>query len=211
MSVQLDQYRELYFSEAREQLAAIASALRKLERAPGERAPLEIVSRATHTLKGMSATMGYDEITVFAHAFEDLLQSVRAHSDGASNGDIYPLFRALDHLNSIISELESGHSRGDDAHAEEAAAAPTGIARASGETSTLVRLSSEQLDHVMAHTIELLASAIRLPHAVANPNEEGELKWREHLALVKQLQAAVWSLRMAPIGDAFNRFPTMLH
>jgi two-component system chemotaxis sensor kinase CheA len=92
MSVQLSQYRELYFSEAREKLASIAAALRKLERAPGEQAAFDAAFRATHTLKGMSATMGYDEITVFAHAFEDLLESARDHSDGVSNADIYPLF-----------------------------------------------------------------------------------------------------------------------
>jgi two-component system chemotaxis sensor kinase CheA len=212
MPVELSQYRELYFSEAHEQLAAMAAALRKLERAPGERAPLEVAFRATHTLKGMSATMGYDEITVFAHAFEDLLQSVRDHSDGGSIGDIYPLFRTLDHLNSIVSGLESGHSPEADANAAEETAAPAGLAREPGETSTFVRVSSEQLDGVMARTIELLASANRLPHAPADSQEDaGEPQWREHLALVKQLQAAVWSLRMAPIGDVFNRFPPMLH
>jgi two-component system, chemotaxis family, sensor kinase CheA len=212
MSVQLAQYRDLYFSEAHEQLANIAAALRKLERAPGERAHLDAAFRSVHTLKGMSATMGYDEIAVFAHAFEDLLQSVRGRSDGISNGNIYPLFRTLDHLNRIVRGLESGNSPDADALAAHEATAPAGIARSTGGASTSIHIRSEQLDRLMTRMTGLLASAIRLPNAAPDSGEETEdSEWRKHLTNIKQLQADMWSLRMAPIGEAFNRFPPMLH
>ena len=212
MAVQLSQYRELYFSEAREKLASIAAALRKLERAPGEQAAFEAAFRATHTLKGMSATMGYDELTVFAHAFEDLLESAREHSDGVSNADIYPLFHTLDHLNSVMSRLESGESPEADAFSADGTVTPTGIERPSGDASSLVRVNCDQLDEVMARTVELLASANRLAYAEVNAGEEGtEAQWRDHLSLLKRLQAAAWSLQMAPIGEVFDRFPRMIH
>jgi two-component system, chemotaxis family, sensor kinase CheA len=212
MSVQLAQYRDLYFSEAHEQLDTIADALRKLERAPGDRPPLDAALRATHTLKGMSAMMGYDEITTFAHAFEDLIQSALDHFGARSTDDTYPLFRTLGHLNKVVSGLESGHSPEADALAAEAAATAGGIAHPQGDASSLVRLRSEQLDRFMGRIVELLASANRLPAAESNVHrEEGDTQWREHLALIRQLQAEVWSLRMAPISEVFNRFPPMLH
>jgi two-component system, chemotaxis family, sensor kinase CheA len=218
MSIQLAQYRELYFSEAREQLERIADALSKLERAPGDRTAIKAAFRAAHTLKGMSATMGYDEMTVLAHALEDLLQSVREQAGDASAAHISPLFRTLEHMDRIISRLEAGQppeAEGDGEGTQVAipALTPADLAgRAPGEIWTVVRVSYGQLDQVMALIVQLAANAHRLAHRQADAEDEaGRAKWREHLSLLKQLLAAAWSLQMAPIGEVFDRFPRMLH
>ncbi len=218
MSVQLAQYRELYFSEAREQLGRIAEALRKLERAPGDGTAFKAASRAAHTLKGMSATMGYDEMTVFAHALEDLLQSLHEHAHGDPITLIHPLFRTLDYLDGIISRLESGRSPETEtiaARVPVAIPAPTpsdSVGRAPGQVPSMVRVSSRQLDQVMALTVKLVANGHRLAHGQANAQDEARSAgWREHLSLLVELEAAAWSLQMGPIGQVFDRFPQMLH
>src|SRR5919199_695212 len=107
MSFDLSHYRDLYFSEAHEQLELIADGLRGLERAPGDRAAMDAAFRAAHTLKGMSATMGYDDLTASAHALEDLLEKVRSDSSGATSPHVRLLFHALDDLTSLTARAES--------------------------------------------------------------------------------------------------------
>lgn len=210
MSVQLAQYRDLYFSEAHEQLGAIAAALRILERKPGERNALDVAFRAAHTLKGMSATMRYDEISVFAHAFEDLLQSTLGHSN-SPGASIYPLFRTLDHLNNILNRLETGESAPAEGLGPEPTAAKSRGSAESIENCALVRVHTRQLDQVMARGVELLARAIRLanPRNAFNSSDDSQLS--DMLAGVKQLQSDLWCMQMAPIGEVFARFPPMLH
>lgn len=212
MAVELAKYRELYFSEAHEQLGHIAAALRELELAPDERNALEAASRATHTLKGMSATMGYDQVVVLAHAFEDLLGSVRDRPSGPSSANFYPLFQTLDSLNKTIANLESGQSPQSDAIAAESAVASARIARGQGENVSFVRVSSELLDRVMARSLELIASANRSLGAQLEPGDGAVLAdWRDHLLILKELLVTAWSLQMGPVGDVFYRFPPMLH
>lgn len=212
MSIQLAQYRDLYFSESHEQLAGIAASLKKLEETPGDKSAFEAAFRGAHTLKGMSATMGYDEITIFAHTFEDLLQSNRDKPAGESGADIYTLFRSLDHLNRLLSSLEFGESSEGAPEGMESISIQTAAGREKGEVSSLVRVRFAQLDQLMARTLDLLASANHLAHALpgAQVERRGE-KWREHLILVRDLQAAAWSVQMASVGEVFDRFPQMLH
>lgn len=218
MSVQLAQYRELYFSEAREQIGHIADALRKLERAPGDRIALKAAFRAAHTLKGMSATMGYDEVTVFSHALEDLLQSLREHRGSGPTALNYTLFRTLDYLDGIVGRLESGQS----SEAEMITvgeqlpipAPPSNdpVEGTSGQAPSLVRVTSGQLDQLTALIIRLVANAQRLGRGQAKAQDDARSTgWREHLSLLAELEATAWSLQMAPIGQVFDRFPQMLH
>src|SRR3954466_6090493 len=55
------QYAELFLTESREHVSAVNQALLELERDPGAAGAAAVGSifRAVHTIKGMSATMGY--------------------------------------------------------------------------------------------------------------------------------------------------------
>lgn len=75
--MELSQYGELFLSESREHVSAINDLLLALEASPGAREPVEGVFRAVHTIKGMSATMGYRAVAGLAHEMEELLDRVR--------------------------------------------------------------------------------------------------------------------------------------
>lgn len=75
--MELSQYGELFLSESREHVSAINDLLLALEASPGAREPVEGVFRAVHTIKGMSATMGYRAVADLAHELEELLDRVR--------------------------------------------------------------------------------------------------------------------------------------
>ena len=91
-------YAELFHSESREQLSEINRALLDLERTPGELALVHVLFRAVHTLKGMSATMGYGSVAAFAHELESLLDRMRAGEQGISAELMDVLFAAADVL-----------------------------------------------------------------------------------------------------------------
>lgn len=107
--MELSQYGELFVSESREHLAAINHLLLTLERAPASADAVEGVFRAVHTIKGMSATMGFGGIAALAHEMEEVLASVRrgARQVDASLADL--LFEGADALERAVELAVDGN------------------------------------------------------------------------------------------------------
>ncbi len=199
VTVELEEYRDLYFSEAQQQLERIAVALRRLERTHADREALEDAFRAAHTLKGMSATMGYDEMTDAAHGLEDLLQGVRGRVTGATASNLFFLFRALEHVRQTLMQLQARETP----KSESAAPAPE-TSRAPGELSPSVRVGLEQLDQLNDLALRLLASAQQLPESAPDA-------YRIHLRQLQELLDATRHLRLARLSEVLNRYPRMLY
>jgi two-component system chemotaxis sensor kinase CheA len=100
--MELSQYGELFLSESREHVSAINDLLLALEAAPGAREPVEGVFRAVHTIKGMSATMGYRAVADLAHQMEELLDLVRRGKRGVDERLTDLLFESSDALERAI-------------------------------------------------------------------------------------------------------------
>ena len=67
-----------FLSEAADLLEHVDTGLLELERDPRDRALLDVVFRAAHTLKGSSGLFDLPPLTRLTHAAEDLLDAVRA-------------------------------------------------------------------------------------------------------------------------------------
>ncbi|HET6763182.1 MAG TPA: Hpt domain-containing protein, partial [Longimicrobiaceae bacterium] len=100
--MELSQYGELFLSESREHVSAINHLLLALEQDAGSREVVEGVFRAVHTIKGMSATMGYRVVADLAHEMENLLDRVRTGHVGADGTVVDLLFAAADALERAI-------------------------------------------------------------------------------------------------------------
>lgn len=74
--MQLSRYLDLYLTETQEHLRGLDRALLRIEES-GEQAALEEAFRSVHTIKGMSASMGFAEVADLAHLMEDRLDAVR--------------------------------------------------------------------------------------------------------------------------------------
>src|SRR4029450_2099812 len=122
-------YAELFLTESQDNLSAINHALLELERTPGAREPVGALFRAVHTVKGMSATMGYTVVAELSHELETLLDMVRRGERDVSASLMDTLFSAADTLERAI-EL-SVASREDEVGAAETIAA----LRAAGATT----------------------------------------------------------------------------
>jgi two-component system chemotaxis sensor kinase CheA len=111
----LSRYADLFLTESREHLSAINHSLLELERSPEGREPLGAIFRAVHTVKGMSATMGYRQVAELAHEMETLLDHARRGELALIPPVLDLLFRAADALESSIESAVAGKSDDPDA------------------------------------------------------------------------------------------------
>jgi two-component system chemotaxis sensor kinase CheA len=112
VALDLQKYLTLYLAEAAEHLAAFSSDLVKLEKAEGgEAATREIVDglfRHAHSVKGMSASMGFEATAALAHRAEDLVDVFRRGGGRFEASVLDVLFDACDELQDMVSESANG-------------------------------------------------------------------------------------------------------
>jgi len=102
------QYAELFLTESREHVSAINHSLLALERGAGGDEPVGAIFRGVHTIKGMSATMGYTAVASLSHELETLLDLVRKGGRTVDARLMDLLFRAADLLERAIESAVSG-------------------------------------------------------------------------------------------------------
>lgn len=102
MNLDPSRYAELFRTESREQLAAITRALLQLEEGGDAGEPVTVIFRAVHTVKGMSATMGYRAVAEYAHEMETLLDRMRSGVQTLTPELMDALFACTDALESAL-------------------------------------------------------------------------------------------------------------
>jgi two-component system chemotaxis sensor kinase CheA len=103
------QYAELFLTESREHVSAINHSLLELERGAGGDEPVGAIFRAVHTIKGMSATMGYTPVATLSHELETLLDRVRRGARAIDAPLMELLFHAADVLEGAIEAAVGGN------------------------------------------------------------------------------------------------------
>ena len=114
----LTRYADLFLTESREHLSAINHALLEFERTAGAAEPVEAIFRAVHTVKGMSATMGYTAVAELSHEMETLLDLVRRGERSVTGEVSDALFHATDALEAAIELAVAGRPEEADTAAE---------------------------------------------------------------------------------------------
>lgn len=105
-----NQYMDMFLDESREHLQSLNDGLLSLESNPEEIDVLNEIFRNAHTLKGMSATMGYTKTAELTHDMENLLDMLRKKQLKV-NGDIVDvLFKCVDSLTEMIENIGNGES-----------------------------------------------------------------------------------------------------
>ncbi|MCH7471827.1 chemotaxis protein CheA [bacterium] len=102
MSIDLSNYLDIFAEEAREHLQALNESLLEFEKEPANLELVNTMFRSAHTLKGMSATMGYSDTAELTHKMENLLALVRQGDLQAGQEVVDLLFRCLDALQEMV-------------------------------------------------------------------------------------------------------------
>jgi two-component system, chemotaxis family, sensor kinase CheA len=103
----LDAYRSLYVAESRENHEAIVSNLLILEQGTDSHA-IDEIFRSAHSLKGMSASMGFMHMEEICHALEDVFSQIRNGSLQVSQSLMDDLLAGVDDIESMIDDIEAG-------------------------------------------------------------------------------------------------------
>ena len=103
-----DKYVSLFVSESREHLEQCTAQLLEWERSPAAVEPRDALFRSIHTIKGMSATLGFGRLTQLLHATEHLLARLRDEGRAATSGIIDLCFRAVDVAERGVALAASG-------------------------------------------------------------------------------------------------------
>ncbi len=102
---EMEQYREMFVSESREHLNLLNQKMLELEKNPSKLEILSEIFRSAHTIKGMSATMGYQSIASLSHGMENLLETLRRGARSVDSNVMDALFECLDLLEGMIEEV----------------------------------------------------------------------------------------------------------
>ena len=76
------EYMPMFLAESREHLQELNLAVVHLEEDPDDRDTLDEIFRIAHSLKGMSATMGFAQIAELTHQMEEVFELLRQRSGG---------------------------------------------------------------------------------------------------------------------------------
>ncbi|MDI9369627.1 MAG: chemotaxis protein CheA [Synergistota bacterium] len=106
-NMDMSQYLGAFLDEAGDNLKHLDDLVLLIERDPGDSEAIAEIFRSAHTLKGMSATMGFDRMASLTHAMEDMLEKIRQGDNELTPGTIDLLFRSLDTLQAMVDAIRS--------------------------------------------------------------------------------------------------------
>ncbi|TKH03104.1 chemotaxis protein CheA [Peribacillus simplex] len=104
----MNQYLEVFIEESKEHLQTCSEQLLVLEKNPEDLSIVNEIFRSAHTLKGMSATMGYEDLTNLTHKMENVLDAIR-NSQIALSPELFDvIFLAVDDLEAMVMSIAEG-------------------------------------------------------------------------------------------------------
>lgn len=231
----MSQYRDLFVSEAREHLRTMNGLIEALSHGAQEQEQIDSLFRMAHSIKGMAASMGYQETADLAHRMEDVMALVRKGDRPFDGPTANLLLEGADLLDTMLDQIEQqGETHCDtadlvtrlQAHASqnveppkeeaEEAKAPESLPEVPPDTrggrsvsrQQTVRVRTEVLDSLIDLTGELITTKYRLLDSSAGIDAP-----RLHSAiadltrLVRELQEEVSSARLIPFSALAARFP----
>ena len=106
--MELNQYLEVFIEESKEHLQACNQHLLELEKNPEDLSIINEIFRSAHTLKGMSATMGYEDLASLTHQMENVLDAIRNSRLKTTPEILDVIFMAVDHLEDMVQSIAGG-------------------------------------------------------------------------------------------------------
>ena len=103
--METNQYMDMFLDESHEHLQSLNDGLLGLEDNAEDLSILNEIFRNAHTLKGMSATMGYNKIAELTHEMEDVLDMLRKEQLKINSDIIDTLFKCVDSLTPKILSM----------------------------------------------------------------------------------------------------------
>ena len=235
MEIDLQKILQTYIAESDEHLVRMEEALVALESNPTDERLLEAIFRGAHTIKGNSASLGFSQVTAFAHAFEELLQRFRNRAIPVTRDRVTLLLSAVDAVRQLIPAAIKGEEQ---LTPEQATllvqledAIPTTASRPAtihfhpnnadsktmrryesqpgSEKNDTIRVDMAKLDRMLDLAGEIAVAQGRLRQLLEHRGSAGAETWEAHEQVERHtldLQEQIMKLRMIPVGPMFRRY-----
>jgi two-component system chemotaxis sensor kinase CheA len=108
----ISEYLPMFLAEGREHLQELNLAVVRIEERPDDQETVDEIFRIAHSLKGMSATMGFAGMAALTHEMEDVFELLRQRKGGLPRAAIDVLLECLDALSAAVDAIdESGEEQ----------------------------------------------------------------------------------------------------
>ena len=106
--MEVNQYLEMFIDESKEHLQACSEHVSELEKNPEHLAIVGEIFSSAHTLKGMSATMGFEDLADLTHKMENVLDAIRNEKIKVTPEILDVVFESVDHLEEMVQDIANG-------------------------------------------------------------------------------------------------------
>lgn len=106
--MEMNQYLEVFIEESKEHLQSCNEKLLELEKNPTDLSIVNEIFRSAHTLKGMSATMGYEDLANLTHQMENVLDAIRNEKLTVTAEILDVVFASVDDLEEMVFSIAEG-------------------------------------------------------------------------------------------------------
>jgi two-component system chemotaxis sensor kinase CheA len=146
MNIDMQRFHATFFEESREGLESMEAGLLSLEQGSRDSDLINSIFRAAHSIKGGSATFGFDAIAGLTHVLETLLDELRAGQREVSAPAIDAMLASVDVLRSLLAEAEHGQPA--DPGAVEAVRARLNAVLSGQETAAVAQTTKNPADDI---------------------------------------------------------------
>jgi len=104
----MNQYLSMFIDESNDHLQSLNEKMLELENNPEDISIVQVIFRSAHTLKGMAATMGFEDLSSLTHQMENVLDLVRNEKLKMQEFIFDTLFKSLDALQMMVQDITQG-------------------------------------------------------------------------------------------------------
>jgi two-component system chemotaxis sensor kinase CheA len=105
--METSEYLPMFLAEGREHLQELNLAVVRIEETPDDQDTIDEIFRAAHSLKGMSATMGFAGMAALTHEMENVFELLRQRRGGIGREAIDVLLGCLDALTAAVDSIDT--------------------------------------------------------------------------------------------------------
>ena len=216
-----EQMLQTYKEEAEEKIEELNEGLLEYED-EGTENGINMMFRASHTLKSSSASMGFDNISELAHSMEDVFDALRNDEIEKFDGIFDLLYASVDELEEMVEEaIEEQEEPDEDVSdlleklekAEQGEEVELDQDQTTDQSEEFegveeIKVDVERLDKLMNLVGELLINEKKLRRlADSDGNEEMKQALDQLRRLGEDIRNETSKARMIPVSQVFSRFP----
>jgi two-component system, chemotaxis family, sensor kinase CheA len=230
-----EEYRQLFLTEANENLEELNRLFVDIEKDQSNRQAINSIFRIIHTLKGNAMGMGYDAIAELSHTLEDIFGAIKERKINLTSELTESLFRANDKLGGLVKGIESGEkisflgiktklsvylknaiadsadNNEEETKTSQEAEETVAVDSEDGSIrfSNVVQIPVQKMDDLLNLVGELVIERDRL---ISVYGEEGKstLEFEGLKRISSNLHYGIMNVRMVQIGFLFNKFHRVL-